>query len=233
MKISYAIPVCNEHFELSRLLDTIAPVLNGDEIVIMVDEPNATQEVLDLLENTSKVHRKDNFKVYYDSLDGDFGEFKNKLNSKCTGDYIFQIDADEIPSVGLRGSWLHRLIAENPKTDLFMVPRINTIDYGDRFDEFMEYCNEQGWMITEMDDHEVGHNKYWINYPDNQARIYKNLPEIEWRGKVHESIVGAKTYTILSGEMSAGFIEGFFHLEHSKSFERQKKQNKLYDEIID
>ena len=34
-------------------------------------------------------------------FDGHFGEWKNKLLDYCEGDYIFQIDADEIPHLNL------------------------------------------------------------------------------------------------------------------------------------
>ena len=50
MKISYAIPVCNEHEELNRLLQfLISEITDGDEIVVLCDEGNTTPEVLRVL----------------------------------------------------------------------------------------------------------------------------------------------------------------------------------------
>jgi glycosyltransferase involved in cell wall biosynthesis len=46
--------------------------------------------------------------------------------NKCTGDYIFQIDADEIPSEVLIDN-LPQILEEND-IDVIMVPRINTVE---------------------------------------------------------------------------------------------------------
>ena len=46
MKISYAIPVCNEHIELEKLLlFLISYIDDEDEIVIQCDQGNTTHEV--------------------------------------------------------------------------------------------------------------------------------------------------------------------------------------------
>ena len=46
MKISYAIPVCNEHEELKRLLDFLeVNIRKEDEVVVQCDEGNTTPEV--------------------------------------------------------------------------------------------------------------------------------------------------------------------------------------------
>ena len=50
MKISYAIPVCNEHEELKRLLNfLIENIREEDEIVIQCDQGNTTPEVYEVL----------------------------------------------------------------------------------------------------------------------------------------------------------------------------------------
>ena len=52
MKISYAIPVCNEHAELKRLLEFLIKCKRQeDEIVILCDEGNTTDKVLKVIEN--------------------------------------------------------------------------------------------------------------------------------------------------------------------------------------
>ena len=46
MKISYAIPVCNEYKEIEYLLNyLIKHVREGDEIIVQCDEGNTTLEV--------------------------------------------------------------------------------------------------------------------------------------------------------------------------------------------
>jgi len=229
MKVSYGITVCNENYELHRLLNLLLPNTSvvGDEVVVLVDKNNTTQDVLDTLNYSKKLYDHDHFKWFYGELNNDFSQFKNDLNSKCSGEYIFQIDADEIPSDGLIGSNLHNLLNENDLVELFLIPRINTIAYDDE-DSFKEYCNSQGWFLNNDNDQ----GEYWINFPDNQARIYKNLDRIEWLGKVHERIVGAKSFSILHSDLDLDVVKKYYHLKHHKTLEKQKCQNELYSDII-
>ena len=51
MKISYAIPVCNEHEELMRLLNILVTnKRDEDEIVVQCDQGNTTPEVYQVLD---------------------------------------------------------------------------------------------------------------------------------------------------------------------------------------
>jgi len=63
-----------------------------------------------------------------------------------------------------------------------------------------------------------------INFPDGQKRIFKNIPEIKWNGRVHETLVGYKTYAYLPP------IEEWC-LIHKKNITRQEKQNEFYTKI--
>ena len=97
MKLSYAIPVCNEHVELERLLSFLRrTVEEGDEIVVQCDQGNTTLEVYQVLDKYA-----DRVKVIEFPLNGHFSNFKNNLKEHCSGDWIFQIDADEVPHEGL------------------------------------------------------------------------------------------------------------------------------------
>ena len=96
MKISYAITVCNEFQEIQRLINFLFKhKQKQDEIVVLFDSTNGTPAVEELLRAKS-IGRKLNWFNY--SFDGHFANMKNRLNGMCTGDYIFQIDADEIPN---------------------------------------------------------------------------------------------------------------------------------------
>ena len=64
-----------------------------------------------------------------------------------------------------------------------------------------------------------------INYPDYQVRIYKNIPEICWEGKVHE------TLNIKKEIVSLPYSTEDWVLYHPKQIERQEKQNLLYDTL--
>jgi len=139
----------------------------------------------------------------------DFSKLKNYTKSHCSGDYIFHIDADEIPNEIL----LKQLpqILEINDTDLVWVPRINIVNGITDF-----HLNLWKWRVTEQG---------WINFPDYQARIFKNADHIKWVKSVHEVIDGAKTYSHLPPHEE-------LTLKHEKDIIRQEMQNNLYNEII-
>jgi hypothetical protein len=63
-----------------------------------------------------------------------------------------------------------------------------------------------------------------INFPDYQARLYRNKDTIQWKGKVHETVVGASTVSRLP-------LDKVYCLYHPKSIARQEKQNELYKSL--
>ena len=124
MKISYAIPVCNEHVELKKLLDFLHKNIDEkDEIVVQCDKGNTTPEVYEVL----GTWQGGPLKVIEFPLNGHFSNFKNNLKEHCTGDWIFQIDADELPHESLIVN-LKSLLELNPTTEMFLVPRVNTVE---------------------------------------------------------------------------------------------------------
>lgn len=69
--------------------------------------------------------------------------------------------------------------------------------------------------------------KYYIpiiNWSDKQWRLYRNSPEIRWENKVHEKLVGFKTYTSLPEVVE-------MTLSHHKTIQKQEKQNNLYNNV--
>jgi cellulose synthase/poly-beta-1,6-N-acetylglucosamine synthase-like glycosyltransferase len=126
MKISFAITVCNELIEIKKLfLFLLENKLQNDEIVVLFDEKNGDENVLNfLLEHENQ----DNVLIIRDiDFKNDFAEWKNKLSSYCSGDYIFQLDADEMISEYMVKN-LNEIIGLNPEVDLFYLPRLNTVD---------------------------------------------------------------------------------------------------------
>ena len=205
MQISYAIPVCNEHAELEKLLSFLRSHIDeGDEIVVQCDEGNTTPEVLRVLDKCA-----DRVKVIEFPLKGHFSNFKNNLKEHCTGDWIFQIDADELPHESLITN-LKSLLEINPTTEMFLVPRVNTVE-----DLTKEHINQWRWNVNE---------KGWVNWPDYQTRIIQNGPKIKWQNKVHEQIVGISTKGALP-------MEEEWALYHPKHILRQEAQNNFYDTL--
>lgn len=202
MRISYAIPVCNEHKELYKLLELlIKNKREEDEIVVQADLGNTTREVYNVIDQF-----KDKIRLVEFPLAGNFGAFKNNLKSNCSGEWIFQIDADEY----LREDFiqhLHLILQDNPTIDLFLLPRINTVD-----GLTQQHIDMWRWQVDE---------KGWVNFPDYQTRILQNSPKINWVNKVHEVLTGHNTYALFPPEE-------FYCLIHHKDIQRQEKQNTLY-----
>ena len=203
MRISYAIPVCNEHVELNKLLSfLIKHIDENDEIVVQCDKGNTTPEVYKVLDSLNPSY------IEF-PLNGDFSSFKNNLKKQCTGDWIFQIDADELPHESLIVN-LKELLKLNTNTEMLLVPRVNTVE-----GLTQEHVNKWRWNVNE---------KGWVNWPDYQTRIIQNHPKIAWASKVHEVITGFSTQGALP-------MEEEWCLYHPKNIKRQEIQNKFYDTL--
>jgi hypothetical protein len=204
MRISYAITVCNELDEIKNLIPFLIETRGSyDEIIVLYDNINGDEKVLEYIcgHSGSVIVHGGNFK-------GHFADWKNYLTSLCTGDYIFQIDADEIPHQTLMEN-IHQIIEMND-VDVILVPRVNTVT-----GLTQEHIQKWGWVVNE---------NQWVNWPDPQWRIYKNVDYIKWENKVHEKLDGYKTISNLPmmEELS---------LHHSKTIEKQEKQNEYYETL--
>lgn len=207
MKISYCITAKNEHAELNRLLIFLRDnIRSEDEVIIQLDSDHS-KEILEVCENNLTYFNE--YKFYSFALNGDFASFKNNLSNNISGDFVFQIDADEIPNETLI-KMLPALIEHNPTVDVFLVPRINTVK-----GLTQTHIQQWGWNVNE---------KGWVNFPDYQYRIYKNIPEIRWKNRVHEILEGQGQFTLLPQSEP-------FCLYHDKSIQRQEKQNQFYQTL--
>jgi len=90
---------------------------------------------------------------------------------------------------------------------LVWIPRVNTVD---GFTE--QDVQKWGWRVTENG---------WVNYPDYQARVFRNREDIRWTRPLHEYIIGCKTYAHLPPQEELS-------LYHPKTKEKQEQQNKFY-----
>ena len=209
MKISYAIPVCNELVEIQRLIGFLLEnKRKEDEIVILFDSTNGTSEVETFLRH----YTKDNFNWFFwdkYAFDGHFANMKNKLTKMCYGDYIFQIDADEMITEVLISN-LPEILESNPNNEVYLVPRVNTVS-----GLTQEHITKWRWNVDEQDR---------VNWPDYQWRIWKNKPEIKWVNKVHEVLTGFETFSPLPQNSELA-------LQHPKTIERQERQNNYYNTL--
>ena len=208
MKISYAITVCNEFLEIQKLVPFLLKNKRPqDEIVILFDQKNGDTELLSYLLKFNKLPNVQTWRGL--DFKGHFANWKNKLTEYCEGDYIFQIDADELPNLTLIEN-LPTILESNPDNEVYLVPRVNTVE--GLTDKHIQMW---GWNVND---------KGWVNWPDYQWRIWKNKPKIKWKNKVHEVLDGHKSYAALPAQEE-------FALYHPKDIKKQIKQNEYYNTL--
>ena len=206
MKISYSILTHNETDSLLKLIDFLVSFKDEeDEIVILDDysDNEKTKEILDIMVSLHEI----TFEQRH--LHKDYAGQKNHLSRMCKGQYIINIDADELPNKKLIKN-IKSILEVNPTIDLFWIPRVNTVDGLTE-----EHIQKWGWQVNE---------KGWVNFPDYQGRIWRNRQNIRWKNPVHEVLEGYKEHTFLPQEEHFCFY-------HPKSIERQEKQNEFYKDI--
>ena len=206
MKISYSILTHNETDSLLELIHFIMEHKDEEDEIVILDDYSDNEKTKEILDSAVSIYE---IKFEQRHLLKDYGSQKNHLKNMCTGDYIFNLDADELPN-----KWLIKnvkvILEANPTIDLFWVPRVNTVE-----GLTQEHINAWGWQVND---------KGWVNWPDYQGRIWRNRPNIMWKNKVHEVLTGYKEHTYLP-------MEEEFCFYHPKDIDRQEKQNEFYETI--
>ncbi len=200
MRITYAICVCDEHNELNALLSFLTKVIDDeDDINILVDSGKVTKEVRCVLEKFKK-----RIIVNERTFCGNFSNHRNYHITKCYGDYIFVLDADEIPKEELIKN------IKSFDSDVLNIPRINIIP-GYR----EEWCKSMNFSVNDFG---------WINWPDYQGRFFKNDGKIKWSLGLHERLIGSDKVSNLEANPRVA-------LWHIKSIEKQNKQDIFYKNL--
>ena len=199
MLITYAIMVCDEYRELNTLLNFIRRTVKNGEVIILVDSTKKCPERDLVLQSFNE------YTVYHRDFDGDFSAHRNFLCEKASGEYIFMLDADEVPTETLMDK-LDEITSQG--ADIVYVPRIN-----------MCIGQTREWLkMREFTTNEVG----WINWPDYQGRIFKS--HIRWQGKLHEKLEGSDRRMMINAEP-------WLALWHIKTVEKTDKQGELYKDL--
>jgi len=206
MKISYSILTHNEDESLQKLLEFLVKHKDEEDEIVILDDYSDNSKTIEILDIMTSMHE---MKYEQRHLLKDYAGQKNHLTRMCSGDYIINIDADELPNKWLIQN-IKPILESNPTVDLYWVPRVNTVD-----GLTQEHINRWRWQVNE---------KGWVNFPDYQGRIWRNRPNILWKNPVHEVLVGYKEHTYLPTEEEFCFY-------HPKEIERQEKQNNLYEDI--
>ena len=206
MKISYSILTHNETVSLMKLINFLLEHKDKEDEIVILDDYSDNKKTLAFLDAVCSIHE---LKFEQRHLHKDYGGQKNHLTRMCKGEYIFNIDADELPNRWLMKN-IKSILEANPSIDLYWIPRVNTVE-----GLTQEHIDKWRWNVNE---------KGWVNFPDYQGRIWRNRPNIMWKNPVHEVLTGYKEHTYLPAEEQFCFY-------HPKDIDRQEKQNKFYDTI--
>jgi glycosyltransferase involved in cell wall biosynthesis len=225
MKISYLITCSTETDTLKRLVERIYNNLGSDELVILQDEYNwdikRKKYLTDITELNNTTSEIQYLPIFVHPLNSDYGTHKNFGNSKCSGDYIFQLDGDELPPENIIGENLHSIIESNPEIELIFVPRINDFKGVKE-----EHAKQWSWRLTNSKKDGIAQGRPLVNWCDYQGRIYKNIIDrIKWDRKLHEKIEGHNQYSMLPSEED-------YAIYHNKTIEKQIETNLRYNKVF-
>src|SRR5258707_422435 len=95
LSISYLITCHNENMTLKNLLLRLSSNINTDDEIVILDDFSDNEETRTIL---SQASQQDNVRLYQHALERNYGNHKNYGNKQCRKKFVFQIDADELPS---------------------------------------------------------------------------------------------------------------------------------------
>ena len=242
MKISFLVTAHKETTDLDFLLNQLTTYKETDpecEILVLHDDTGVSSDTMKVIQKYT-----DSIRYVTHKLNNQFGPHKQFGNEQCTGDYIFQIDADEYFNDTLLYN-LKALLEANENVDLFMIPRINRIKgltehhvkkWGWRLSAMKQLIETKNNMskeeylilksanlIVEESEGTVTHHSLLINWPDFQFRLYRNHPDIKWERDLHELVTGAGVMTTMPADVHD------WALFHDKTIEKQEEQNLFYN----
>lgn len=196
MKLTYSIQVCNESRELFSLLNLLVRTIDDEDAIDVVVDSNNTTDKVDIVlkkfENRITVYKRP------------FDTFSNNCQfhiEVAKGDYVFHIDADELPQYSLIK--IIKLVIKETDAEIIAVPRINIHP-----DITEEEAKEFGFHMNE-----VG----FINWPDFQTRIHKKCDYIYWTDELHTKLTGSDKIAGVKPVPSMA-------MWHIKSMDKQKSR---------
>ncbi len=114
MKLSVCLIALNEEKNIVRCLSSISNI--ADELIVGVDR-NTTDKTATLAKKFTK-------NVFLLDHNDNFHQMKKLVIAKCKGDWILQLDADEVVTPALRDD-IKKIISTNPAENGFWIPRAN------------------------------------------------------------------------------------------------------------
>ena len=144
MKISYSILTHNEDESLLKLLEFLVNHKDEEDEIVILDDFSNNETTKEILDSMCSIHE---IKFEQRNLNKNYAEQKNHLTHMCSGDYIFNLDADELPHKQLIHN-IKPILESNPTIDLYWIPRVNTVDglTQGHINKWSWSVNEKGWV---------------------------------------------------------------------------------------
>src|ERR1043165_6739132 len=122
MNISYLVTVHNETETLIKLLERLHDHLINDDEIIIIDDFSDSELTIEIINKF--IQKAKNTSLYQHKLNKDYSDHKNFGIEKCSKDWVFQCDGDELPSETILFN-IRDIISTNKNVELIYVPRIN------------------------------------------------------------------------------------------------------------
>jgi len=190
----------NELTEFNWLMDVLRPLLGEDAEIVVLDD-FSQPAMVDAIKASGA-------RFYQRALNKNFSAQRNHLLSLCQGEFVFQLDPDEIPHPELLKS-LPKILQymRDNNMDACSMPRLNILVDGDK------PVDARSLTLSDAD---LANRKR-----DDMTRILRNGRGIRFVNHVHERLVGIVRACRLPQQLR-------FALLHCKTRSRQETQNSFY-----
>ena len=119
MFVSYLVTTHNETDCLDSLLSKLMSFKKDNHEVVLLDDYSDNPTTISIIEKY-----KSSINFQQKKLQNDYGAHKNYGISLCKGEWIFQIDADELPTDVLLEN-IDVLLESNANNETLWLPRLN------------------------------------------------------------------------------------------------------------
>jgi glycosyltransferase involved in cell wall biosynthesis len=119
MFLSYLVTTHNETDCLDALLSKLTSTKKTNHEIVLLDDYSDNPTTISIIEKY-----KSSINFQQKKLQNDYGAHKNYGISLCKGEWIFQIDADELPTDVLLEN-IDELLQSNSNNETLWLPRLN------------------------------------------------------------------------------------------------------------
>ena len=147
MFLSYLVTCHNETDSLEKLLSKLVQDKKDNHEIVLLDDYSDNPKTVEIIQRF-----KDKVNFQQHKLERNYGAHKNYGIGLCKGEWVFQLDGDEVPTYTLIEN-IDAILESNDNNEVIWLPRLNY---------FIGVTNEDvqmwGWRLYDG----------MINFPDYQ-----------------------------------------------------------------